>query len=220
MSRARTVIHDQECRRHLLNKATNPSSCVNLYIPTLHSAAVMSERPSIVTQIEGHRCKCLIDTGSSVTLMNKSVYNALPRKCIDATNVTVSAANGTRLNVLGSGFFKMFGTQVEFLVVDDDAEQPVILGMNVLKYADISPQQKLVTLSIPGARRQHYNIVPTDSPVVDPVTTAIPAHTLETLLDQYRDIIMDKGQPCARHQPWARLRYALQVHLSGSGPTG
>ena len=95
---------------------------------------------SCLIRINHSNVRCLIDTGSELTLMKKAIYDNLPIKPrLERNNVTLQSANGSDLSVVGKIQldFKIQGLKFNhtFIIVKD-LTRSAMLGRDFLSKND------------------------------------------------------------------------------------
>lgn len=91
----------------------------------------------IAGSVSGVDCECLLDTGSSISILHSSVFGVLPNVNLKPTSVTAKTASNDELPLLGRIVvpFKVGGvTRPLPLFVSEAIDVPCLLGVDFLQY--------------------------------------------------------------------------------------
>ena len=91
---------------------------------------------SCLIKLQGNNIRCLLDTGSAVTILNKKIFDNLKYKPkLKRSNIALHSANGSKMNVKGTATldFKIAGMKLrqDFLIVSD-LSRSAILGRDFM----------------------------------------------------------------------------------------
>ena len=132
---------------------SSASSCENENRPPVHIAPQSCMFAKITVQ--NRNCRFLIDTGSSVSILAKSIFTEIGGETSQLQKVeqTLSTADGTPMNVLGSAAYEIeiseYATQLS-LVIADISGVDGILGMDFLSEPGVTINAGQCKLHIQG----------------------------------------------------------------------
>ena len=149
-------------------------------------------RPRVRLAICGVQVHALIDTGSTHTLIDASVYNSLPRLTpLYAAPKLVSLTNH-ELPIRGACTVKLAGLPTEVLVCESLGTD-LLIGSDLCRSAVIDFQNKLLTLG-----DQKFPMSTVDvccSVVAASCIPRAPQEVVNSVIDAYRDIFSSKTTP-------------------------
>ena len=91
----------------------------------------------ITGSVSGVKCECLLDTGSSISILHSSVFDALPNVTLKRTSVTAKTASQEDLPLLGRVVVPFQIGDATYplpLFVSDAIDVPCLLGVDFLQH--------------------------------------------------------------------------------------
>uniref|UniRef100_A0A0A9W4W3 RNA-directed DNA polymerase n=1 Tax=Lygus hesperus TaxID=30085 RepID=A0A0A9W4W3_LYGHE len=191
-----------------VESAISPSSCLLTSVPAF----------TIPVVVNGKEGACLIDTGSQLTLVDRT---AIQQGALRPTHHTVQGVSGTPLASYGEStcsftFPECTSCVADALIVDLPPDLLAIIGLDFQRqyHAKLDIPKGTVSFSMPAAEDSKQCVCHTSSPyLVAQITTQIPPHTVAVLPALRKGNQITTGLYNLFHpQPRVGLNFARSLH--------